>query len=74
MGFFSEEPSPEELQQRVERAKAEREIEEQKAEKMRLVAEAKRRYGKDWSKMFSGFAGGIDWQKLKFQVGQNGRR
>lgn len=74
MGFFSEEVSPEELQQRVERAKAEREIEEQKAEKMRLVAEAKRRYGKDWGKLFQGFAGGIDWQKLKFQVGQGGRR
>ena len=74
MGFFNEEPSAEELQQRVERAKAEREIAEQTAEKQRLVAEAKRRYGKDWSKMFQGFAGGLDWQKLKFQVGQGGRR
>jgi hypothetical protein len=68
MSFFRDDPTPEEMQQQLERAKAEREIAEQRA----LVAEAKKRYGKDWSKMFSNFSGGIDWQKLKFNVGSRG--
>lgn len=41
------------------------------AEKRALAAEAKRRYGKDWGKMFSRFTSGgsgIDWQALKFRL------
>ncbi len=38
-------------------------IEEKKA----LIKEAQHRYGKDWSKFFSG-SSGIDWQSLKFRM------
>ena len=42
-------------------------IEEKKA----LIAEAKKRYGKDYMKFFSNFTdkgSGIDWQALKFKM------
>ena len=50
-----------------EARKRELSIEEKKA----LIAEAKKRYGKDWSKMFSSFSGkgsGMDWAALKFRM------
>jgi len=40
-------------------------------EKRALVREAKKRYGKDWTKFFSSFtkgSSGIDWQSLKFKL------
>lgn len=39
-------------------------IEEKKA----LVAKAKQRYGKDWTKILN-FKSGMDWQALKFKLG-----
>ena len=50
------------------------EIEKQRvtlAEQKALEAEAKRRYGADWQKFFSGVHSGIDWQAVKFRVGNN---
>jgi hypothetical protein len=40
-------------------------IEEKKA----LINEAKRRHGKDWSKILN-FKSGMDWQSLKFKLQQ----
>jgi len=48
-------------------------IEEKKA----LINEAKRRYGRDWSTILNSFVkkgssggSGMDWQALKFKIGQ----
>ena len=40
------------------------------AEKKALIREAKKKYGKDWSKMlnFGGKGSGMDWQALKFRM------
>lgn len=38
------------------------------AEKEALIKEAKKRYGSDWKKMFSGMKSGIDWNAIKFRV------
>ena len=41
------------------------------AEKAALIKEAKRRYGGDWKRFFSGVSGfksGIDWQAVKFKL------
>jgi len=41
------------------------------AEKKALIAEAKRRYGRDWRRFFSHFLGkgsGIDWSAIKFRL------
>ena len=40
------------------------------AEKKALIAEAKKRYGNDWTKYFKGAHSGIDWQALKFKLTQ----
>lgn len=38
-------------------------------EKRALIAEAKRRHGKDWAKVLN-FKSGMDWSALKFKLGQ----
>ncbi len=52
-----------ELEMKEEAMKREVSIEEKKA----LVAEAKKRYGKDWTKILN-FKSGMDWQALKFKL------
>jgi len=49
-----------------EAKKRELSIEEKKA----LITEAKKKYGKDWSKMlnFGGKGSGMDWNALKFRM------
>ena len=42
-------------------------IEEKKA----IIAEAKRRYGKDWTKFFGNVHSGMDWEALKFKISGN---
>ena len=37
------------------------------AEKKKLIAEARKRYGKDWNKFFAK-GSGIDWNMLRFRV------
>lgn len=81
MGFLREAPTPEELEQikqqrqsQLDIARLEKERTENEIEKRALIAEAKKRYGKDWTKFFSGGGkgrgSGIDWQALKFRVGR----
>jgi hypothetical protein len=36
-------------------------------EKKSLIAEAKRRHGKDWAKMLN-FKSGMNWNELKFRL------
>lgn len=55
------------LELEEEARKREVSIEEKKA----LIAEAKKRYGKDYMKFFSKFTSngsGIDWQALRFRM------
>lgn len=58
--------SIEELMEEKERMDIEAQIAEQKA----LRAEAKKRYGSDWSRMFKGAKSGIDWDSVKFKLAQ----
>ena len=53
-----------ELEQQDEELKTEMSIAEKKA----LIAEAKKRYGKDWTKVFEGVHSGMDWNALKFRI------
>jgi len=56
---------------RLEAENERREIELSVEEKKVLIAEAKRRYGRDWTRFFSNFAGkgsGMDWNALKFRL------
>jgi hypothetical protein len=39
-------------------------------EKRALIAEAKRRHGKDWSKFLGNIKSGMDWDSLKFKLGE----
>jgi len=48
-----------------EARKRELSIEEKKA----LIAEAKRRHGKDWTKILN-VKSGMDWNSLKFKLGK----
>ena len=59
-------PEVAELEQRKAAMAAQLDIEEKKA----LIREAKRRYGPDWRKFFSGLKSGIDWQSLRFRIGK----
>jgi hypothetical protein len=52
------------LEEQNELKQRELELEQKKA----LIAEAKKRYGRDWSKYFSNVHSGIDWQALKFKL------
>ena len=38
-------------------------------QKKSLIAEAKKRYGRDWRKMFEGVHSGLDWNAVKFRIG-----
>ena len=52
------------LEMQDEQLKAEMSIQEKKM----LIAEAKKRYGKDWTKVFEGVHSGMDWNALKFRI------
>jgi len=53
-----------ELEQEDEALKTQLSIDEKKA----LIAEAKKKYGKDWTKFFTDAHSGLDWQALKFRI------
>ena len=53
------------LEMQEEAKSRELNIEEKKA----LIAEAKRRHGKDWSKILN-FKSGMDWNALKVKLGE----
>lgn len=68
MGFLDKEMSLEESELKKEQLQNILEIEQKKA----LIAEAKKRYGKDWQKFIPGISGGVksgmDWNALKFRI------
>ena len=70
-GFMRHEPTLEEMEEMRERAKYKQEIAEaqlSEVQKRALIAEAKKKYGSDWTKHFSNFNSGINWSELKFRV------
>ena len=73
MGFLDSGASLEELEEKKQRAITMTEIARQQAERKALIAEAKRRYGKDWMQFFKGSGkgggSGIDWNAVKFKLG-----
>ena len=53
-----------ELEMEDEALRSKVSIEEKKA----IIAEAKKRYGKDWKKLLGGVESGMDWNSLKFKL------
>jgi len=66
MGILSEDESLEELEEKNQKAGLKLSIQRKKA----LIAESKKKHGKEWWKMFSsdGTESGINWQALKFRM------
>jgi hypothetical protein len=66
MGFLNREKDLGELEEEKERVADELDIEQKKA----LIAEAKKRYGKDWTKVLGGIHSGMDWDAVKFKLSE----
>jgi len=64
MGLFSTQKDLGELEEQDERATTQLSIEQ----KMALIREAKKRYGKDWKLHLPKITSGLDWQALKFKL------
>jgi hypothetical protein len=76
MGFFNKKKDINQLEEERQRTQVQREITQDQLDieqKRALIAEAKRRYGSNWTKVFSNAGGGINWSELKFRTGNEGR-
>lgn len=75
MGFFNKKDVGQ-LEEEHQRIQVQREITADQLDieqKKALIAEAKRKYGNSWTKVFSNASGGINWSALKFRTGNEGR-
>ncbi len=64
MGFLRTPKTIEELEDEEERTDHQLSISEKRA----LIAEAKKRYGKDWRLRLPKIESGMDWSALKFRM------
>ncbi len=64
MGFLNDSDQLDQLEEKNEVLNQQLSMEEKKA----LIAKAKERHGKDWTRFFSDTKSGIDWSAVKFRM------
>lgn len=64
MGFLNPQKTIDELEEQEERIDHQLSLAEKKA----LLAEAKKRYGRDWKIHLPEIKSGMDWEALKFKM------
>ncbi len=66
MGFLNDSDQLDQLEEKNEILNQELSMEEKKA----LIAKAKERHGGDWKRFLSDAHSGIDWEAVKFKMGE----